>query len=234
MPRDLEKEKQMELAAIWGSEVSGGGEKRYPKRRRGGKESNVLADDDTMNTSGAEVGDGEVSESFSDVEDGWGREHGESSKRETRLKKKRKREKPEYRLHCFVSPGTEKNDVRTVFEAYNPKVEIRTSQKGNLLNKTAFAVLTFPNKAMALHAVQSLDGTNQRNLLGVPKLKLSLMLSREQSRIVRKKLNQQRKKTLEERWMQEVQEDTDFINKFLQENLRSGNAAAEKGGVGDA
>lgn len=208
----------MELAAIWGSD--GNGDQRFPKRRRSSKKRLPMTEE------GADMGAADVNadDILSDMSDDEnirraGDDHGDE-KHEKREKKKHKKENLEYRLHCFVEPGTEKNDVRTVFEAYNPKVELRTSQKGSLLNKTQFAVLTFPNKAMALHAVQMLDGSNQRDLLGTPKLKLSLMLSREQSRIVRKKMNKQAKKSQEQRLMEEVREDTEFIKKFLKENLK--------------
>lgn len=213
MARDLEKEKQIELAAIWGGECTGA--HRYPARRRGrnkslpdgheGPEKGNPDDDDVL--------------SMSDGDEIVGSEKRNSAKESE--KKKRKKEASEYRLHCFVEPGTEKNDVRTVFEAYNPKVEIRTSQKGNLLNKTYFAVVTFANKAMGLHAVQSLDGTNQQDLLGTPKLKLSLMLSREQSKIVRKKMNQKLKRSREDRLSNEMREDAEFIKQFLKGNIKS-------------
>eukprot|EP00796_Vickermania_ingenoplastis_P004891 gene4891-3508_t len=217
MPRDLEKEREMELAAIWGTE--GSGTQRYPKRRRGGKKP--LDAMDGADVSAADINaDDVLSDVSDDDEPSRTRDHGEENEEERRKKKKRKAERPEYRLHCFVEPGTEKNDVRTAFEAYNPKVEIRTSQKGSLLNKTQFAVLTFPNKAMALHAVQMMDGTNQRDLLGTPKLKLSIMLSREQSRLVRKNMNKKSKKDQEQRLAEEVKEDTEFIKRFLKENLK--------------
>lgn len=199
----------MELAAIWGTESDGGG-RRFPKRRRLGSKHDELDDDTT----------GDFNEELSEDDDGRRRVALREEDTSRRPVKKRKRERAEYRLHCFVEPGTEKNDVRMVFEAYNPKVELRTSQKGSILNKTQYAVLTFPNKAMALHAVQQLDGTNQRDMLGTPKMKLNLMLSREQSRIVRKKLNKASKKSAEEQWMKEVEEDAAFINKFLEENLQ--------------
>lgn len=211
MSRDLEKEKQMELAAIWGTECSG--EKRYPKRRRSSKK----AVSDALDTAD-ERNDGDSLSNMSDEDES------ERKQRKTEKnsgKKKSKKENCEYRLHCFVEPGTEKNDLRTVFEAYNPKVEIRSSQKGNVLNKTYYAVLTFANKAMALHAVQTLDGTNQRDLLGTPKLKLGLMLSREQSRIVRKKMHQKLKHSREDRIANEVTEDAEFIKRFLQSHLKS-------------
>lgn len=211
MPRDLEKEKQMELAAIWGSECTGA--HRYPARRRG-KNKSVPEGHESPEKGNADDDD---FPSMSDGDEIIGSERKNSEK--GKEKKKRKKEAAEYRLHCFVEPGTEKNDVRTVFEAYNPKVEIRTSQKGNLLNKTYFAVVTFANKAMALHAVQSLDGTNQRDLLGTPNLKLSLMLSREQSKIVRKKMNQTLKRTREDRARDEMKEDAEFIKRFLKESI---------------
>lgn len=213
--RDLEKEKQLELAAIWGGEVDGGS--RYPKRRGGSQrpatlltaEADVPMDPDALSDVGSELSEAS------------GRGH--VSKKN---KKSVKKASGEYRLHCFVEPGTEKNAVRTVFEAYDPKVELRTSQKGSLLNKTQFAVLTFRNKAMALHAVSVLDGTNQRDLLGVKKLKLSLMLTRQRSKVMRKVLNRKARAEMEAREMHETAEDLRFIQQFVREHAKSPKASA--------
>lgn len=211
--RDLEKEKQLELAAIWGSEVDG--DSRFPKRRGNARKS-IRADPSAETDVNVDVEDvpseleSEMSESDADHKN-----KGKQSK-----KASRKERKAEYRLHCFVEPGTEINAVRTVFEAYEPKVTLRTSQKGNLLNKTQFAVLTFRNKAMALHAVKTLDGTNQRDLLGVKQLKLSLMLSRHQSKIVRKKLSNKLKRDREQRMRKETEEDMDFVKHFMRQHAK--------------
>jgi hypothetical protein len=98
-----------------------------------------------------------------------------------------------YRLHCFVAPGINKNDVREVFEGVgDPEVELRTSQKGNVLNKTHFAVMTFKNKTLALWAVKHLDGTNQRDTLGTNPMTLNLFLSRDQQKLVRRKAKRER------------------------------------------
>lgn len=205
----------MELAAIWGSD--GVGEKRFPKRRRINKKSLLIGNDSTGPV--AENLD-ELLSDMSDREDEDRNDDRTKEKVKEKKAKKSVKANKEYRLHCFVEPGTEKNDVRTVFEAYNPKVELRTSQKGNLLNKTQYAVLTFSNKAMALHAVKMLDGTNQRDLLGTPKLKLRLMLTREQNRIARRKVNAKIKKNQEQRLVDEAREDTEFIKRFLRDNLK--------------
>ncbi|KAG5484701.1 hypothetical protein LSCM1_06518 [Leishmania martiniquensis] len=204
--RDLQKEKQLELAAIWGSEVHG--DARFPKRRGATlKELGAAKDSDS-------VGPDVLSDVGSDA-GSISSKRGDKAKRETA--RTRKKGAAGYRLHCFVEPGTELNAVRTVFEAYEPKVEIRTAQKGNLLNKSQFAVLTFRNKAMALHAVKVLDGTNQRDLLGVTSLKLSLMLTRQQSKIARKKLNRKIRQEKQRNQLMEEQEDLEFIRNFLKQ-----------------
>ncbi|CBZ24463.1 conserved hypothetical protein [Leishmania mexicana MHOM/GT/2001/U1103] len=207
--RDLQKEKQQELAAIWGSEVQG--DARFPKRRRAAQKKGLGAvedndddvDPDVLSDIGSDAGS--ITSKLSDT-----------ARKETRKTVKKKR--ADYRLHCFVEPGTELNAVRTVFEAYEPKVEIRTAQKGNLLNKSQFAVLTFRNKAMALHAVKQLDGTNQRDLLGVSSLKLNLMLTRQQSKIARKALNRKIRHEKERNQLMEEQEDLAFIENFLKQH----------------
>ncbi|AYU76777.1 hypothetical protein, conserved [Leishmania donovani] len=206
--RDLQKEKQQELAAIWGSEVQG--DARFPKRRRAAQKKGLGAVEDNDDVDPAALSDiGSDAGSITS-------KHSDTAKKETR--KTVKKESTDYRLHCFVEPGTELNAVRTVFEAYEPKVEIRTAQKGNLLNKSQFAVLTFRNKAMALHAVKKLDGTNQRDLLGVSSLKLNLMLTRQQSKIARKTFNRKIRHVKERNQLMEAQEDMAFIRNFLKQH----------------
>eukprot|EP00388_Colpodella_angusta_P032846 GDKK01027955.1.p1 GENE.GDKK01027955.1~~GDKK01027955.1.p1 ORF type:complete len:114 (+),score=14.90 GDKK01027955.1:1-342(+) len=105
--------------------------------------------------------------------------------------------------------------VREVFEDYAPKVEIRTSQAGNALNKVMYCILTFRSKALALHAVKTLDGTNQRDLLGVRSLKLSLMLNREQSKIARRSKNRAALADVEARRERDEDREREFIEKFM-------------------
>ncbi|ORC88616.1 uncharacterized protein TM35_000162540 [Trypanosoma theileri] len=208
--RDLEKEKQMELAAIWGSETDG--DLRYPRRRRAAaKRPNAIST--TSGSGNEEVEDDHLSDLGSDAisED----RASDIAAQKSKKAKKNKKTNTTYRLHCFIEPGTEKNAVRTVFEAYEPKVELRTSQKGNLLNKTHYAVLTFRNKAMALHAVKVLDGTNQYDLLGVKELKLRLMLSRKEHNAARQKMRKRLREERGRQLMEESNEDAEFIKNFL-------------------
>lgn len=207
--RDLEKEKQLELAAVWGSQVDG--DSRFPKRR-GNARKTIPVD-----PSGEEV-NVEMDDVPSDVDSVTSEIDGAAKSKVKKAKKSHKERRAEYRLHCFVEPGTEVNAVRTVFEAYEPKVSLRTSQKGNLLNKTQFAVLTFRNKAMAMHAVQTLDGTNQRDLLGVKSLKIGMMLSRYQSKMVRKKVLRKMKRDREHLMTQETEEDINFVRQFIDQH----------------
>ncbi|CCW67659.1 unnamed protein product [Phytomonas sp. Hart1] len=201
---DFKKEKQIELAAIWGSEVDG--DARYPKRRGGTKK---IRRSETI--AGPNPADDDL---LSDV-DSNAEAVNPQNETPQKAKKAKKDPKKEYRLHCFVEPGTSKNAVRTVFDAYQPKVELRITQKGNLLNKSQYAVLTFRHKSMALHAVQKLDGTNQRDTLGVEKLKLNLMLSRRQGSIIRQKANKQQKRHREERIKGQILDDKQFIERFI-------------------
>ncbi|CBH17694.1 T. brucei spp.-specific protein [Trypanosoma brucei gambiense DAL972] len=214
--RDLEKERQIELAAIWGAEVDG--ENRFPRRRGlSGKKSTGAS----CLPVGVSVED--VDEVPSDLGSETRSEECNNAKSDIKKKKAGKDRKTNstYRLHCFVGPGTERNDVRTVFEAYEPKVELRTSQQGNLLNKTHFAVLTFRNKAMALHAVKVLDGTNQYDRLGVRKLKLGLMLSRKEHSKIRQKLRKRMREDHERRLAEEVSEEAEFVKKFIESYVPS-------------
>lgn len=205
--RDLEKEKQLELAAIWGSEVVG--DSRFPKRKGAANKVLPVIDEDVPAEADVDVPSDVESVASSFTND-----------RVARKRKLAKKEPKLYRLHCFVAPGTERNAVRTVFEAYEPKVDIRTSQKGNLLNKTTYAVLTFRNKAMALHAVKMLDGTNQHDSLGVKELKLNMMLSRHQSKLVRMRTNRKFKKARETREADETKADLEFVQQFIKQHVK--------------
>lgn len=193
---DLEQERHSELAAVWGSEVIGTSDRRAPKRRRR-KEGTLKASDEADQLYGSEddisVSDGEgpgmtkgslhVSARSTQKKAGLAA----AAKKEREAKEKKRKTTREYRLHCVVAGGTTRNDVREVFEQYDPKVDLRVANKGNLLNKSHYCVLTFANKALALHAVTMLDGTNQRDTVGERCLKLSLMLSRRQSKGIRMK-----------------------------------------------
>ncbi|KEG12261.1 hypothetical protein DQ04_01851060 [Trypanosoma grayi] len=212
--RDLEKERQMELAAIWGAETDG--DNRYPRRRKGAAKRSTAATPTAalLQTEGA----GEVlSDWGSDaISEDAGSDTLATQKQTKKAAKSSKKASSVYRLHCFVGPGTERNAVRTVFEAYEPKVEVRTSQQGNLLNQTHYAVLAFRNKAMALHAVKELDGTDQRDLLGVKELKLRLMLSRKEHNAARQKMRRRLREERESRLMEEAKEEAEFIKGFVE------------------
>jgi hypothetical protein len=189
----LQNEKEAELSAIWGSERMGGrnSDRRAPqrKRRRGKGEG---SDDDDNDDNESVISNlsidsaGQAKASASKAAD----KAAAAKKKKDETKTKRLAAKAQVKLHCFVDPGTSKNDVREVFEQYEPKVALKVTQKGNLLNKSHYCVLTFTNKAMALHAVKTLDGSNQRDTIGVNPLKLSMMLSRAQSKLLsRRKKN---------------------------------------------
>jgi hypothetical protein len=242
-PLDIEKERQSELAAIWGSDVrrgSGSSAVRVPAWRGGSKSS----------MSGAGAGDGglgddapddaddavsNISSLVSSNQDKGMRKKKKNAKKQDDKTGKRKatsgtnnnedrssHKKSFYRLHCFIEVGTHINDVREVFERYEPKVEIKTSQKGNLLNKVQYAVLKFPNKAMALHAVKTLDGSNQRDLLGVNPLKLAIMLSREQNKILRRRTRKDNERAMKEKKRQEMEQDEQMLKQLVQ-TIRANN-----------
>jgi hypothetical protein len=130
--------------------------------------------------------DDEVSDAESDMS--FVSDKGDGAKKAKDAKKKKKSKESgvqPYKIHCFVAPGTTKNDVRELFDNYeDPSVELKVSQKGNALNKTHYALVTFKNKPMALHAVLTLEGSNQRDTVGVNPLRLSVMLSRDQRKRV--------------------------------------------------
>lgn len=212
--RNFNEERETELAAIWGSERQG--DTRFPKRRGAGNQIKKLENAAALSASGPLDMDDVLSDTGSNNGDNGGDSGATSSKKSTKSgPKKSKKALAKFKLHCFIEPGTTVNDVREVFEDYEPKVELRTSQKGNLLNKVHYAVLTFKNKAMGLHAVKMLDGSNQRDLLGVTSLKLALMLSREQNKMVRKKMRKDLLKKLKTQKQQEQEDEETFVKKFL-------------------
>eukprot|EP00758_Cryptobia_borreli_P003064 Tbor_TRINITY_DN3499_c0_g1::TRINITY_DN3499_c0_g1_i1::g.3742::m.3742 len=244
MPRDMEKERQQELAAIWGTEViqCAEGERRVPRRKRrngGGSKLGVstLGEDLTEEQLAEKVreseengiyvnnkdskydrdGDDEDVESLVDSDDEQ-RKIREARKRKKESEKMTKKRISEYKLHCFVEQGTTKNDVREVFVQYDPKVDIKASQKGNVTNRLLYCVITFRNKAMALHAVKTLDGTYQRDLLGVKSLKLNIMLTREQNKIVRRKMKKTFVANAEMKRGQVEREEQEFIENFIREH----------------
>ena len=135
-----------------------------------------------------------------------------------KLTKSELRKMHEFKLHCFIGQGTNNNDIREVFEQYLPKVEIKTTQRGNVLNKAQYAVLTFRSKAMGLHAVKMLDGTDQRDTLGMKDFKLQLMLSREQNKIVRRRQQKLAQTKLVARKAAEEEADRQFLASFLKEH----------------
>jgi hypothetical protein len=192
----LINEKEAELSAIWGSERMGGREsdRRAPARKRR-KGKGVDSDDDNDNDDNESVMSNFSVDSRRRGEkpDDSGKGKKTKSKKEV-LKDKKKKQKAQYKLHCFIAPGTTKNDVREVFEMYEPKVDLKVTQKGNALNKSHYTVLTFTNKAMALHAVKMLDGTNQRDTIGTNPLKLAMMLSRYQRKMLSRKKSKLLKK----------------------------------------
>jgi hypothetical protein len=211
--RDFRKERESEMTAIWGSEVRG--EVRFPKRKGGANKNMTLAGtaaESPMDPNDL-LSDNEHEDAASD-----NGENGTTLSHKDKKKLASKKALAKYRLHCFVESGTSVNDIREVFEQYEPKVDLRTSQKGNLLNKVHYAMLTFRNKPLALHAVQKLDGTNQRDLLGVTSLKLSMCLTREQNKLARKKARRQTLKEVKANKMKEVEDEETFIKNFMASN----------------
>ena len=213
---DMEKERQSELAAIWGSDVRG--DRRIPSWRKGQNASTPVPFDETAVGSGDADRDDVVSNISSLVgsnKDDKKHAAKKDAKKQGGAGDMKKKTRQGYRLHCFVEVGTNINDVREVFERYEPKVDIRTAQKGNLLNKVQYAVLTFPNKAVALHAVKTLDGTSQRDLLGVSSLKLSMMLTREQNKILRRRTKKERERAMKAQRLQQIENDEEFLRKLV-------------------
>jgi hypothetical protein len=164
----LSKEKENELTAIWGSHVVR--ESRVPKasktRIETGEEDELL-----------EMAERRAERVRQGVKGKGKGKNGEAEKKNAKRKSTQ-----EYKIHCFVAPGTTRNEIRHLFEDYEPKVDLRVSQKGNLLNKTHYAVLTFANKAMALHAVLRFQGTDQMNTIGSRCVELGIMRSRRQNK----------------------------------------------------
>eukprot|EP01065_Artemidia_motanka_P018479 TRINITY_DN2178_c2_g1_i1.p1 TRINITY_DN2178_c2_g1~~TRINITY_DN2178_c2_g1_i1.p1 ORF type:complete len:248 (+),score=105.13 TRINITY_DN2178_c2_g1_i1:67-744(+) len=83
-------------------------------------------------------------------------------------------------LHVHVERGSDRNDVRTLFEDYDPRVTLHKylSRK----RQGQYATVVFKTAAMAEHAQQQFNGTDQSDLLGTPVAQVSLVRSRRQSK----------------------------------------------------
>ena len=72
-----------------------------------------------------------------------------------------------FTLHCPVDPTTSRNEIRALFSSYNPhNIRICKAIRSNLRDAVWYALVTLPNKAMALHAILTFDGTDQSETLG--------------------------------------------------------------------
>ena len=186
--KDMEKEKEMAL--IWG------GRKSKPQGAVTLRANTPAAH---QQDPAADSDNDDAASNISFVSDTDGKHGGKGKSAASAAKKKKheaKKNDPKMRLHTFVAPGTNKNEVRAVFEAYGaPEVELRTSQKGNAMNKTHYAVLTFRNKALALWATLHLDGSNQRDTIGINPMKLNMFLSRDQQKMVRRRAARKKSKS---------------------------------------
>lgn len=210
MPSRSELEREKELASIWGEKQLAKRNEQETKKiklhEKTGKLSeaavkkieNDISDDGDLSDASSVISF--VSDTALDPEQRKKRAEkiaAQAGKKKGKDGATKKRRDAKYRLHCFIAPGTNRNDVRAVFEDYGePDVELRTSQKGNALNKTHFAVLTFKKKTHALFAARHLDGSNQRDTIGMNPMELSIFLSREQQRLVKKKAKKAVKKLI--------------------------------------
>lgn len=211
MPRFTEAEKEREMASIWGQKQLSKRQEQEMKKvklfdtTKEEKEAKhqkkqelkksllpdaVLTDDDDDDesvisfVSDTALDPAQKKKKQAKMEANAGKKKGKNGEKESK-----------YRLHCFIAPGTAKNDVRSVFEDYGePDVELRTSQKGNALNKTHFAVMTFKKKTHALFAALHLDGSDQRDSIGMNPMELNIFLSRDQQKLVKKKSKKEIKK----------------------------------------
>jgi hypothetical protein len=189
----LHAEREKELSAIWGSHVVTASKAPL----EWGDNVPLVQDDDTPAPIGPtalrvpasakkrverdENPDDEIIDS--DDENLNKKDKKKILKKKEKSKKDAKKAATEpYKLHCFIAPGTARNEIRELFEDYEPKVELRVTQKGNLLNKSHYCVLTFPNKAMGLHACLRFQGTNQMDTIGTRTTQLAIMRSRRQSK----------------------------------------------------
>eukprot|EP00759_Apiculatamorpha_spiralis_P000656 PhF_6_TR10255/c0_g1_i1/m.15899 len=70
-------------------------------------------------------------------------------------------------IHCTVDASTTRNEVRGLFSSYNPTaIRISKAQKSTLREPVYYALVTVPNRAMALHAVLTFDNTDQEKTVG--------------------------------------------------------------------
>eukprot|EP01061_Rhynchopus_euleeides_P015998 TRINITY_DN27148_c1_g1_i1.p2 TRINITY_DN27148_c1_g1~~TRINITY_DN27148_c1_g1_i1.p2 ORF type:complete len:214 (+),score=99.01 TRINITY_DN27148_c1_g1_i1:114-755(+) len=101
-------------------------------------------------------------------------------------------------LHMHVDNTTTRNDIRTLFEDYDPKVTIEKYK--NTKKRGQFAVAVFKTATMADHAMERFNGTNQKELLNVEELVMSRTLSRRENKRMSAKKNKIKKALIRKKW----------------------------------
>ncbi|KAJ9461043.1 hypothetical protein DIPPA_19719 [Diplonema papillatum] len=177
----LDEEKKEAMSMIWGGAGGAGAKKRGGKRAR---EAEGDADGEAVEPAakgrkkkGAAPSDGD----FDDEEDPRA-----PLTRKAKARKQRQEDTRSRTLHLHIDSTSDRNDVRTLFEDYDPKVVVQNYKSKKAQGK--FALLEFKTAAMAAHALEKYNGTEQKDVLGVDVVKLSVVRSRRQT----KKANEKR------------------------------------------
>ena len=169
MGKTLDEEKESAMAMVWGSgaDATSGTKKAKAKQKR---KKGDDADDDMSELS-------EVEEKKLTANAKRKKAAAESARDRT--------------VHLHVDNTTDRNDVRTLFEDYDPKVTIEKYK--NIKRQGKYSLVEFKTRAMAEHALERFNGTNQKETLGVENLVISYCLSRRASRRQQTKSNKVKK-----------------------------------------
>eukprot|EP01060_Flectonema_neradi_P008207 TRINITY_DN15869_c0_g1_i1.p1 TRINITY_DN15869_c0_g1~~TRINITY_DN15869_c0_g1_i1.p1 ORF type:complete len:198 (+),score=64.27 TRINITY_DN15869_c0_g1_i1:55-594(+) len=171
----FEEEREAAMAMVWGDGNATGKSSKTKQKR---KKDDTKADDES-----------ELSEP-------------EEKKLTANAKRKKANAENvrERTLHIHIDNTADRNDVRTLFEDYDPKVVIEKYK--NIKRSGKYALVEFKTRAMAEHARQRFDGTDQKETLGVEKVSMTFCLSRRASRRQQTKANKVKKAIIKSNYEQ--------------------------------
>eukprot|EP00755_Sulcionema_specki_P029680 Sspe_Gene.18216::Locus_6531_Transcript_1_1_Confidence_1.000_Length_1103::g.18216::m.18216 len=187
----LEEEREAALALIWGGKTQRkGGKKR--ERGAGDDEDEVKTDQQSLVKKRRKKGkkdEEDVNAGLSDSDD----DDDKPKKSRKRIAKERAISDEKNRtLHVHLDATCERNDVRRLFEDYDPKVTVHKYLNRKQPGK--YALVVFKTKAMAEHAHERFNGTCQKDLLGTEKAQINFVRSRRASKHSRERSKKQKQK----------------------------------------
>eukprot|EP01059_Diplonema_ambulator_P000505 TRINITY_DN10416_c1_g1_i1.p2 TRINITY_DN10416_c1_g1~~TRINITY_DN10416_c1_g1_i1.p2 ORF type:complete len:194 (+),score=79.52 TRINITY_DN10416_c1_g1_i1:25-582(+) len=101
-------------------------------------------------------------------------------------------------LHVHLGGGADRNDVRTLFEDYDPKVTVQ--KYANIKQQGKYALVVFKTSAMAEHAMEKFNGTDQKEILNDDNVQISRLRTRRDSKRAVEKKNKTKKAIAKAKW----------------------------------